>query len=36
MGERGRERILQEFNIRDIVAQLIARIDAENIPENAP
>jgi glycosyltransferase involved in cell wall biosynthesis len=32
MGERGRERILQEFNIRDIVAQLIARIDLENAP----
>lgn len=32
MGERGRERILEEFNIRDIVAQLIARTDLENAP----
>lgn len=32
MGERGRERILQGFNIRDIVAQLIARIEPENAP----
>lgn len=32
MGERGRERILGEFNIRDIVAQLVARIDQENAP----
>jgi colanic acid/amylovoran biosynthesis glycosyltransferase len=32
MGERGRERILQEFNIRDIVAQLVARIEPENAP----
>lgn len=32
MGERGRERILQEFNIRDITAQLVSRIDLENAP----
>jgi colanic acid/amylovoran biosynthesis glycosyltransferase len=32
MGERGRERILQEFNIRDIVAQLVSRIEPENVP----
>jgi colanic acid/amylovoran biosynthesis glycosyltransferase len=31
MGERGRERILREFNIRDIVSQLVARIDRENV-----
>lgn len=30
MGERGRQRILEEFNIRDITAQLVARIDQEN------
>lgn len=31
MGERGRDRILREFNIRDIVGQLVARIDRENV-----
>jgi colanic acid/amylovoran biosynthesis glycosyltransferase len=35
MGERGRERILEEFNIRDVVSQLVARIDRENVQERA-
>lgn len=35
MGERGRERIVREFSIHDVVAQLIQRIDVENTLENA-
>ncbi|HYC61470.1 MAG TPA: glycosyltransferase family 4 protein [Thermoanaerobaculia bacterium] len=36
MGQLGRERIVREFNIRDVVSQLISRLDAENIRENIP
>ncbi|MBV8518232.1 MAG: glycosyltransferase family 4 protein [Acidobacteria bacterium] len=35
MGERGRERIRREFDIHDIVAQLVARLDQEAATQEA-
>jgi colanic acid/amylovoran biosynthesis glycosyltransferase len=32
MGERGRQRIVEEFSIHDIVTQLVSRISVENVP----
>jgi glycosyltransferase involved in cell wall biosynthesis len=32
MGERGRQHIVEQYSIHDIVAQLVARISVENVP----